>query len=139
MPWDFSKLCPYQSLILAKMRADESPAGLVAAVLADLKDLLRLDEPDRSIVSLGKPRREGPLEVAGMHYVVHRRASWTLDDEVVDEINHVALIFRRARVFAIHVSETAVRDVITSRLDQPRFDGFGKIEPFAAKVLNAAC
>lgn len=91
-----SELKPYKSFLLGRIQGAKVPArGLVDALLNELSEMLSLgDEDKRRLISRGDETKDGKLLVGYLHYVEEQQAAWTLNPDVVDETNHLLLVFR---------------------------------------------
>ena len=88
-----SELKPYKSLLLARVQGSIPVENIVDGLLEDIRELLSLgkDGP-RTLVAEVNEINSGELAVGYLHYVEGTPASWTLNRNIVDEINHLILV-----------------------------------------------
>jgi hypothetical protein len=135
-----SELKPYKSFLLGRIQGAKVPArGLVDALLNELSELLSLgDEDKRRLISRGDETKDGKLLVGYLHYVEKQQAAWTLNPDVVDETNHLLLVFRMKHHVAIYLSDTRWRSAIVKHFGEKGSKGLGLLRKIEPGFLNAA-
>jgi hypothetical protein len=134
------ELKPYTSVVLARTNASRDAAGVVDDVLDALAGLLRLDDPDApaALVSRVGPQQTDELQIGFLHYEERRQPGWTADHNVIDVLNHLALVAVRGRYAAILVTDAARAPQISRAFDRPGDSPLGALSPVDAGSLNAA-
>lgn len=133
------KLHPYKSFVLARIKDEFEPSGLVDYSLQDLRGMLNLgDGTRRQLVNLVVARQDEELEVGYIHFTEHRLVSWIDDPSLVDVINHLALICRRNRHIGICITDSSFRSSVVRRFDRGETAGLGALQTISAGLINAA-
>lgn len=134
-----SELKPYKSLLLARVQGSTSVKNIVDNLLEDLKELLPLeDDGPRTLISQGNERNSGELAVGYLHYVEGTPSPWTLNRNVVDQINHLILVCRRNRHIAIYLSDTSWRSAIVKKFGKTGTKALSTLHKIGPGLLNAA-
>jgi hypothetical protein len=134
-----SELKPYKSLLLARVQGSTSVKNIVDNLLEDLKELLPLeDDGPRTLISQGNERNSGELAVGYLHYVEGTPSPWTLNRDVVDQINHLILVCRRNRHIAIYLSDTSWRSAIVKKFGKTGTKALSTLHKIGPGLLNAA-
>ena len=90
-----SELKPYKSLLLARVQGSVPVKDIVDNLLEDLSELLSLGEDGpRTPISEVNEINAGELAVGYLHYSEETPTPWTLNRNVVDQINHLILVCR---------------------------------------------
>jgi len=141
---ELDSLKPYVSLILARVARGSGPKGVLDAVLAGIRDLLkvrRAAESQRELVDRMVEVQRGQLAVAMLRYRQRHVPAWlTLRDgetSLEDIYHQLVLGCRRGRYLAFHCSEPAAQQLLVRKLEA-RAGSFRSLEPIEAAVLNAA-
>lgn len=139
MPATISRLRPYKSFILARIR-DGIPEGpIISSILDDIDELLGLNtDGPRNLIARSRLARVGDLSMAFLHYVEEQQAPWTSDPEIVDRVNHLVLASRFNRQVAICMTDPRWRNALTDRFTGSGNRGLGALQRVAPGILNAA-
>ena len=101
MEVSLNDLRPYKSVTICRLPGGSEPDGMVKEIAEQLKEIV--GEKDLDVQVQVRENSQGDeLEIGYFHYKRKKRSAWTLTDEIVDIINHLALIFRRKRLFAFY-------------------------------------
>ena len=134
-----SELRPYKSLLLAHVQGSASVKNIVDDLLDDFKELLSLGEAGpRTLVSEANESNSGELAVGYLHYVEETPSPWTLNRNVVDQINHLILVCRRNRHVAIYLSDTSWRSAVEKKFGKTGAKGLNALQKISPGLLNAA-
>ncbi len=134
-----SELKPYKSLLLARVDDSVPTNDVVNDVLNELSEMLSLgDREPRKLISQANEVTRDELAVGYLHYLEKTPAPWTLNRNVVDEINQLILVCRRNRHVAIYLSDTSWRSNIVKQFGKTGTNGLSALEKIAPGLLNAA-
>ncbi|HKR14831.1 MAG TPA: hypothetical protein VJT15_22390, partial [Pyrinomonadaceae bacterium] len=134
-----SELKPYKSLLLARVQGSVPVKNIIDNLLEDLKELLSLaSDGPRTLVSQTNESNSGELAVGYLHYLEGTPSPWTLNQTVIDQINHLILVCRRNRHVAIYLSDTRWRSTIVKRLGKAGTKGLSALNKIEPGLLNAA-
>jgi hypothetical protein len=134
-----SELKPYKSLLLARVQSSAPVKGVVDNLLTDLRELLSLGEDGpRTLISEVSEINARELAVGYLHYSEETPAPWTLNRNVVDQINHLILVCRRNRHLAIYLSDTRWRSGIVKQFGKTGTKGLSLLHRIPPGLLNAA-
>jgi hypothetical protein len=134
-----SELKPYKSLLLARVQSSAPVKGVVDNLLTDLRELLSLGEDGpRTLISKVSEINARELAVGYLHYSEETPAPWTLNRNVVDQINHLILVCRRNRHLAIYLSDTRWRSGIVKQFGKTGTKGLSLLHRIPPGLLNAA-
>ena len=134
-----SELKPYKSLLLARVQSSAPVKGVVDNLLTDLRELLSLGEDGpRTLISEVNEINARELAVGYLHYSEETPAPWTLNRNVVDQINHLILVCRRNRHLAIYLSDTRWRSGIVKQFGKAGTKGLSLLHKIQPGLLNAA-
>ncbi len=134
-----SELKPYKSLLLARVQSSAPVKGVVDNLLTDLRELLSLGEDGpRTLISEVSEINARELAVGYLHYSEETPAPWTLNRNVVDQINHLILVCRRNRHLAIYLSDTHWRSGIVKQFGKTGTKGLSLLHRIPPGLLNAA-
>ena len=134
-----SELKPYKSLLLARVQSLVPVKDIVDNLLEDLSELLSLGEAgSRTLISEVNEINAGGLVVGYLHYSEETPTPWTLNRNVVDQINHLILVCRRNRHIAIYLSDTSWRSAIVKKFGKPGTKALGTLHKIGPGLLNAA-
>jgi hypothetical protein len=132
-------LIPYQSLLVVRPkrgRCDETVLGVILRGVTDMLDVGPSGQ--RVLQQFSAVEHRGDLIVVFAHYRERRRTNWTLNSEVVDEVNHLVLAATRGSHVALYFSDPQRRrscaNAIRKGLVQVA-DGLSLVSP---GILNAA-
>ncbi len=134
-----SELKPYKSLLLARVQSSVPVKDIVNNLLEDLRELLSLGEDGpRTLISEVNESNAGELAVGYLHYVEGTPSPWTLNRNVVDQINHLILVCRRKRHLAIYLSDTRWRSGMVKAFGKTGTKGLTALQQIEPGLLNAA-
>ena len=134
-----SELKPYKSLLLARVQSSVPVKEIVNNLLEDLRELLSLGEDGpRTLISEVNEINAGELAVGYLHYVERTSSPWTLNRNVVDQLNHLILVCRRKRHLAIYLSDTRWRSGIVKAFGKTGTKGLTALQKIEPGLLNAA-
>jgi hypothetical protein len=134
-----SELKPYKSLLLARIQSSAPVKGVVDNLLTDLRELLSLGEDgSRTLISEVNEINARELTVGYLHYSEETPAPWTLNRNVVDQINHLILVCRRNLHLAIYLSDTRWRSGIVKQFGKTGTKGLSLLHKIQPGLLNAA-
>src|SRR5204862_1325415 len=136
---NLSELKPYKSLLLARVQSSVPVTGIVDDLLKDLAELFSLenDEP-RTLISQAGEVRVGELVAGYLHYSEETPTPWTVNRNIVDQINHLVLVCRRNRHVAIYLSDTSWRSAIAKQFGKTGTKGLSILQKIEPGLLNAA-
>jgi hypothetical protein len=133
-----SELKPYKSLLLAQIQDSVTVKNIVNDLLGDLRQLLSLDQPGpRTLITQANETNTGELAAGYLHYSEETPTPWTLNRNVVDQINHLILVCRRKRHIAIYLSDTRWRSGIVKQFGRTG-NGLSALRKIEPGLLNAA-
>ena len=159
MKIQLDELKPYVSLILARIPDAHVEEGVAGAVLNDVKELLQLGTAGRRVLvgmqdpqpvalpvippgadSISDPAEAGQMEVGFLHYTEERRPGWYAGsaEAIVDRVNHLVVVCRYNRQFAICLSDPGRRDVILANVGDKDHPGLAALGTIDAGVMNKA-
>ena len=134
-----SELKPYKSLLLARVQSSAPVKNIIDNLLEDLKELLSLgNDGPRTLVSVVNETNSGELAVGYLHYAEETPSAWTLNRNVVDQINHLVLVCRRNRHVAIYLSDTSWRSAIVKKFGKTGTKALSVLLKIGPGLLNAA-
>jgi hypothetical protein len=139
VPVNFSSLRPYQSLLVARSHSGTGLNAILNNVLNDIRTLLGLNPAGPRVqITRSHLRQDGHLWSRFIHYTDREPATWTTAPNVIDRINHLILVCRRGRHFAIYLSDPKCRELVVSRFGDATYHGLSNLEPVDPNALNAA-
>ena len=146
-----TQLQPYQSVVLAEVRPAATLGGLLERCLADVKQVLRLEETNAEpeegervrILEAEDPHSESDAESlvhAFLHYRLSKPVTWTSSREIRDEENHLVMFTRKlgTRLVAIYASEKSRRRAIRRKFGAADTDGLRYFEEIEPERMNDA-
>jgi hypothetical protein len=137
-------LRPAISLVLAKVRTGKSPAHLLAALVKELRDLLKVRRGSGKrmlVADLPLEQFSRSLEVEGFIYREARPPSWQSgqgETQLEDLFHQLVLVCCRERYVGFHATEPVANDRIWRQLEVATVEGFSRLEPIDVSVLHAA-
>jgi hypothetical protein len=143
-------LRPYKSLILGRLRGDETDGSVVNEIVKDFKSLFKFDDnPDLRIITDARARtvrvthqdssRTDEVRVKYLHYEEKRTPSWYGgDEELRDVLNHLVVVCQRKRHVAICLSDSRKRNAVTRQIERGQGQGLGALVLIDPGLLNAA-
>lgn len=136
MPVSPTDLAPYKSFLLIRTAAKKY-AGLVAIFLDEIRASINQSPSHSDFVST-PPTTQNSLEVGYVHYQRKARPSWLLTNELEDRTHELVVVLRKTRLFAIHTSDSSIRERIRHLIGTGNGNGLSKAFLISADTLNAA-
>lgn len=135
----FEDLHPYKSLLIGEFQAAPA-ANALKEILQDMIRVIGLDRANGSVKLVSKtgPQTTGKLQSAFLHFTQQLKAAWTSDSNVVDKLNHLALVCCYKHLVGIFLSEPSIRNRVANRFGESDGKGLAMLRRVPRARLNAA-
>lgn len=131
-------LKPYRSFVLGHIKDGIKTKNVLNAILDEVKETLKLDGVDRTVITTSRAKQDRQLETAFVCFLERSVSPWTIDSSIVDVLNHLVVICRYNRFCSICFSDSSFRLPIVKRFDTDENTGLGALRPIEQGIVNAA-
>ncbi len=132
------ELRPFTSLLIGQRPNERDPDGFIAQALADIKDLLSSPgSATRTFTDIGLPEKRHRLWVGWISFIEARPPTWAPTSDLVDEVNHLAVVALRRRHVGIYTSDPWLARRL-AKLGEDCGDAVGALTAIPVGTLNAA-
>ena len=107
MPLD--DLAPYQSLLLLRVKSGVTLSPLVEQMRDAVGGLVPKLVPTAILEPFADAQMEERVTATYVRYSEKRRATWSLTNEVEDQLNQLIVIARVRRLLALYASDSRIR------------------------------
>ncbi len=106
-------LRPFKSALVARLHEGKDVSA--RQILLKLRKVLKIKQGGASRRVLAVGNETEPVEISFVHYDVRRPVAWSREP-ILDRVNHLALVVRKANWVAIHITETSKKGAIKKAL-----------------------
>jgi hypothetical protein len=137
---ELDSLRPFVSLLLLQSPEDQASDALFRNVVHGCAELCRVDTERKRRRTGAEPKYETAEAIQAGAILIEELTvpAWTSDLNVWDVRNHIVVVMRFGNFFAIHSSDSSVREKIATNAGNDAIPGFGKLSLISQGIMNAA-